>query len=59
MQKTKAESPLWLMIVVLIVVLAVGVGGLIAIGTGIYYIVDIVCVSADPASASAVCQDIN
>lgn len=52
------KAPMWVAIVVIAVVFLIGLGVLTALGYGIYYVADLICVAADPANASAVCQDV-
>lgn len=53
------QPSVWWAVAGLAVMIGLGLVGLAAIGWGIYYIVDIVCVSVDPSDASAVCRDIH
>lgn len=54
----KPEGPLWIAVVVVAVVFLLGIAALAGLGWLVYYAADLICVAADPASASAVCQDV-
>lgn len=45
-------------IAVLVILVVVGIAVLLGLGWAVYYVADLICVAADPASASAVCQDV-
>jgi hypothetical protein len=53
------EQPVGWVIFSAVLVVGLGLLGLALLGWGVYYIVDIVCVNADPNNASAICRDIH
>lgn len=52
------KAPMWSVVVAIVLIFVVGLIVLTGIGYGIYYVADLICVAADPANASAVCQDV-
>jgi hypothetical protein len=45
-------------IAVLVIFAVVGIAVLVGVGWLVFYVADLICVAADPGSASALCQDV-
>jgi hypothetical protein len=45
-------------IAALVIMVVIIIGGLVGLGWLVFYVADLICVAADPGSASALCQDV-